>query len=139
MSTTHERWYSLRDVICAKDLDHATSLLAQEPSLLHLTNSIGETVLHFLAVENVAEGVAWLHARGAELDVKNKFGTPALFEVASLGYIELFTWFLKHGANVHARDADEQDIVQHLLEQGNAAMAEWVRENGLQSGSPPAR
>lgn len=138
MSTSPEPWYLLRDAICAKDLDLATSLLAQQPSLLHITNSIGETVLHFLAVENAAEGVAWLHAKGAELDVKNKFGTPALFEVASLGYKELFAWFLKHGANIHARDADGQDIVQHLLEQGNANMAEWVRKNALQADSPPA-
>ena len=130
MSTIDDRWYELRNAVYAKDFPVATDLLRQQASLLHLSNSLGETVLHFLAVENDAEGVAWLHSRGADIDTKNKFGTPVLFEVASLEYKELFRWFVEQGADTRATDEEGQDIVLHLLEYDHEEMAEWVRKNG---------
>jgi hypothetical protein len=98
---------------------------------VHLTNGIGETALHFLAVENDLAGVAWLWARGADLDTKNQFGTPAVFEVAALEYKELFSWFVAQGVNMQAVDENGHDIVQHLLDNALDSMAEWVRENGV--------
>ncbi|GAA0766514.1 ankyrin repeat domain-containing protein [Ideonella azotifigens] len=130
MSDTPQSWYALRDALYAGDFDAAAHLLDMQPALLHHTDGIGETVLHFLAVENALDGVVWLHARGADLDTKNKFGTPALFEVASLEYKDLFDWFLANGADVKALDAEGQDIVQHLLEFDRQDMAEWVRGRG---------
>lgn len=120
------RWYRLRDAVFERRHDDATALVEQDPGLLSLKNGIGESVLHFLAVENDVDGVAWLHARGAELDTKNKFGTPALFEVAQLDYRELYTWFVCHGADPSATDAEGNDVVQYLIEYGNEDMAAWV-------------
>ena len=105
-------------------------LLAESPALLHMMNSIGETVLHFLAVENDLDGVSWLHARGADLNTKNVFGDPVLFEVASLGHKELFNWFRENGADLRATDNEGNDIVLYLLEHDRNEMAEWVRKNG---------
>ena len=130
MNTTDAVWYEFRNAVYAHDFALAEQLLRDQPSLLHLTNGLGETVLHFLAVENDQEGVSWLHAKGADLDTKNSFGTPALFEVASLEYKELFKWFVARGANVRATDAEDQDLVLHLLEYEHNEMAEWVRQNG---------
>jgi ankyrin repeat protein len=84
-------------------------------------------VLHFLAVEDHQEAVAWLHARGADIDTKNEFGTPVLFEVASLGYKKLFGWLIEAGADAHARDADGQDLIEYLLDYDKDEMAGWVR------------
>ena len=83
-----------------------------------------------MAVENDQDGVAWLHARGADLDTKNAFGEPVLFEIASLGYKDLFNWFKDNGVNLRATDNDGNDIVVHLLEYDCAEMAEWVRKHG---------
>lgn len=130
VSTTDLRWQEFRDVVCSGDFEHASEMLSCTPALLHMMNSIGETVLHFLAVENDLNGVAWLHARGADLDTKNTFGQPVLFEVASLGYKELFRWFVENGVNTRATDAQGNDIVVHLLEYDCKEMAEWVREQG---------
>jgi ankyrin repeat protein len=127
MSTTDERWYELRNAIYLMNLPLAADLLRQQPTLLKLSNALGETVLHFLAVENHAEGVAWLHSQGSPIDTKNKFGIPVLFEVASLQNKELFTWFVKKGADLRATNSEGQDIVEHLLEFDDDAMAEWVR------------
>ena len=132
MSTTDTVWYEFRNAVYASDFSHAEELLRKNPSLLQLTNSIGETVLHFLAVENDQKGVSWLHARGADLDTKNTFGTPVLFEVGLLEHKGLFNWFVQNGADVHATDSEDQDLVLYLLEYKHNEMAEWVRKNNAQ-------
>jgi ankyrin repeat protein len=130
MATNDQGWYDFRNAIYAKDFGRADLLLAERPSLIHVCNSIGETVLHFLAVEDDREGVEWLHARGADLNTKNLFGTPVLFEIASLGYKELLTWFVANGADLRATDSEDRDLVLYLLEYENGQMAEWVRQIG---------
>jgi ankyrin repeat protein len=132
VSTTDRQWQEFRDVVYSGDFARASEMLSCMPALLHMMNSIGETVLHFLAVENNLEGVSWLYARGADLDTKNAFGQPVLFEVASLGHKELFDWFVKNGVNTRATDHQGNDIVVHLLEYDCREMAEWVRERLLQ-------
>ena len=130
MSKTDPAWHKLRDAVEAGEFSQAEALLLEQPTLIHMTNGIGETSLHFLAVENDIEGVAWLHARGADLNTKNSFGTPVLFEVAQLEYRELFTWFIENGADANATDREGQDIARHLLDYNHEGMAEWVRQNG---------
>lgn len=127
MKTTDELWYELRDALYLMNLPLATNLLRREPSLLRLSNAIGETVLHFLAVENHTEGVAWLHHQGSPIDTKNKFGIPVLFEVASRKNKELFKWFVEKGADIRTTNSEGQHIVEHLLELADAEMANWVR------------
>jgi len=50
--TTSSLWYELRDAVFRKDFDRASELLGANPELTDVRNSIGETVLHYLAVEN---------------------------------------------------------------------------------------
>ena len=128
MSTTPQIWYDFRNAVYAKDFSSAEKLLRETPALLHLTSGIGETVLHFLAVENDLEGVAWLSARGADLNTKNAFGTPVVFEVAQLEYKELFCWFLENGADRHAEDGDGQDLINYLHDYDQSEIAEWVQQ-----------
>ncbi|TFW32949.1 ankyrin repeat domain-containing protein [Massilia horti] len=115
MSETPQIWYQFRDVLYAGEFEVAEKLLAETPALVHLADSLGETVLHFLALENDMEAVAWLHAKGADIDTKNKFGTPVVFEVAQLGYKELFAWFA-------ARGADLQEYSQTTMGRSNATL-----------------
>ena len=94
MSASKE-WCELRDAVWQKDFDAAQRLITLYPSLPRAKNGIGESVLHFLAVENDEVGVSWLSARGFGLDAKNEFGTPVIFEVAQLRYEALLRWFIK--------------------------------------------
>lgn len=126
MSATDQPWYELRRAVSTGDYKAADDLLRKNPGLVKLRNSIGETVLHDLAVENVAKGVAWLHGKGADLDTKNNFGTPVLFEVALLGYKELFAWFVHHGANTRAVDEYDQNLIAFLTEHHKTKMVRTV-------------
>jgi ankyrin repeat protein len=105
-------------------------IISDHPAILTFRNGIGETVLHFLAVENDLEGVAWLHDRGSSLDTKNEFGTPVLFEVAQLGYEKLVLWFIEHGANIRAIDSSNQGIVEYLQEFQEHERVAFVRKCG---------
>ena len=127
MSETQPLWYEFRGAIYAGDFQYTENMLAQNPELISLENGLGETVLHFLAVENDLEGVAWLFAKGALLDVKNKFGDPVIFEVASLAYKELLLWFKRHGADFNVKGGDGESLLEHLIE----------LENMIDSGDMP--
>ena len=122
-------WYELRNAVYAKEFEIAESLLKANPHLIDLRDGLGETVLHFLAVENDVEGVAWLHDRGFDLDTKNKCGTPVIFEVAQLGYKDLILWFAQRGVNFLALDRDGQDILSNLREYEKGDVAQFLVEN----------
>jgi hypothetical protein len=130
MGYTEPAWLEFRDVVYGGDFARAGEMLRDKPEVLHMVNGIGETVLNFLAVEDARDGVAWLHAQGADINTKNAFGQPVVFEVAQLSYKELFTWFKERGANLRATDGDGNDLVSYLLEYDHPEMAEWVRTDG---------
>ena len=115
MSASKE-WCELRDAVWQKDFDAAQRLITLYPSLPRAKNGIGESVLHFLAVENDEVGVSWLSARGFGLDAKNEFGTPVIFEVAQLRYEALLRWFIKSGVDMSATDREGRDIRAYLIE-----------------------
>jgi ankyrin repeat protein len=129
MSNVLPEWYQLRDALYEADYSSAASLLQEHPHLLSERNGIGETVLHFLAVENCLGGIRWLHARGASLNSTNKFGTPLLFEAAQLKYRELVAWLLDQGADVKQRDSGNRSIQEYLTAYETPDMVAFVNEH----------
>ncbi|WP_293745534.1 hypothetical protein [uncultured Acinetobacter sp.] len=112
-----EYWYRLRNAVYRRDLLEAERLLELKPELRNIRNSLGETVLHFLAVEDDLESVSWLYQRGFSLD--NKTGIicePTIFEIATLGYKELLKWFYQNGADFSAKNRDGKNILEYLEE-----------------------
>ncbi|RYZ68817.1 MAG: ankyrin repeat domain-containing protein [Proteobacteria bacterium] len=130
MSDVPPIWYEFRDAVYCGEFQVAEKMLRETPSLLHMANGIGETALHFLAVEDDQRGVDWLRTKGFNIDTKNEFGTPVLFEVAQLGYKELCAWFIENGADLTAQDRDGRDIGEYLLYYDKSEMADWVRKLG---------
>jgi len=104
----------------------AEQLLADNPDLILWHNGLGETPLHYLAVENDLKGVAWLHKKGSSLDVKNIFGEPVIFEVALLGYKELLVWFFEQGADFKVKDNDDNDLISYLQERDKLDMIKFI-------------
>ena len=114
--------------IILKDLSASEKLLREEPELIHATNDIGETVFHFLVVENNLEEVEWLFNKGAKVNTVNDFGNTPLSEAAGLGKKEMCQFLIKKGANHKIRDengdtalsqaatSDEVAVVNLLLD-----------------------
>ena len=128
MSDVRPEWYQFRNALYERDISVAESLLNEHPTLLDDRNGIGETVLHFLAVEDFLPGIEWLHSRGASLNTKNKFGTPLLFEVAQLGYRNLFVWLVQHGADTNQNDSDDRSIQDYLAEFDRPDMMAFINK-----------
>ena len=126
ISEIDRSWYDLRNTVYSKDYIKANSLLVSKPELIELTNSLGETVLHFLAVENDIDGVKWLENKGFNLNTKNDFGTPLLFEIAQLGYKDLLIWFCESGVDFSVKDKDGLALVEYLEEWEKEDMARFV-------------
>lgn len=126
---TKKNWYELRNALFEREYELASRLLQEDPGLIAARDGLGETVLHHLAVENELAGVEWLCKRGAALNTKNDFGTPVIFEVAQLGYKELFLWFLQNGADAFCRDGEDQDLLAYLREYEKEDMVQFALEN----------
>jgi ankyrin repeat protein len=124
-------WYELRDLVAEKKFEKAEALLVKEPSLRFAVNGLGESVLHYLAVEDDKEGVSWLFAQGFDLNTRNKFGIPVVFEVAQLDHRDLLQWFITNGSDLKCRTNEGKDIKEHVLDFGHVEVAKHLEDLGI--------
>lgn len=124
-------WYELRDLVVRKKFEEASSLLARNPLLRSAVNGMGETVLHYQAVENDEQGVSWLWSQGFDINTRNDFGTPVVFEVAQLDYRELLNWFIANGADLSCRDKEGNNIKEYVLVFGHENIAKHLESLGI--------
>jgi ankyrin repeat protein len=120
------RFYTFRDAT-RSDLQVAAAMLADDPRIIRLRNGIGETAMHFLAVENCLAEVAWLIDHGSEVDTQNDFQQTPLMEAASLGLLDMCKLLISRGANFRyvssqgesvfsaAAASDRVEVIQYLL------------------------
>lgn len=152
MPEMDQDFLDLRDAVVA-GFECAETLLAERPRALHARSRVGETVFHWMVVENEIEIARWLLGRGADIDNRTRFGDTPLSEAASLGHLEICTMLLDRGADPRIRSAmgdtalgaaamqDQVEIVALLLERLPAdedvnAHINWiVREMLLDQGS----
>src|SRR5437667_1948008 len=79
---------------CSSSVQEASALLEREPSLLNERTGLGETALHYLAVEDHLVGVRFLHEKGASLDVRNRFDETPLRDALSLRHTQVAEYLL---------------------------------------------
>jgi len=58
---------------------------------------LGETALHFLAVEAYLEGVRFLAEAGTDVNATSRFEGTALLDAVGLGSAEMVALLLEHG------------------------------------------
>lgn len=82
-------------------------LATAEPELLKAKTRLGETALHYLAVENQIQAVKALVAMGADINNLSACAGTPLSESASLGYADLVKYLLEAGARIHVEGQNE--------------------------------
>lgn len=95
-----DRFYHLRNAAFA-DLPLARKLIQDDPRIVSARNSLGETALHFLVVENQLEAVEFLAKQGSDVNNINDFDSSAIIEAAQLGYVEMIDLLLRLGATAY--------------------------------------
>ena len=118
------------------DQPAAERLLREQPSLIHATNQLGETALHFLAVEDYAEGVTFLARHGASLNARNEAQRTPLMEAAMVGATQVVRALLACGADPSIQ-TPEGDTVWDLLDpESTIELRSILHEHGF---VPPQR
>jgi ankyrin repeat protein len=113
------------------DQPAAEQLLGEHPELIHLRNRLGETALHFLAVEDYAEGVAFLVRHGAPVDTVDYSHRTPLMDAAMVGATRTVRHLLACGANPFVSTPDG-DTVWDLLDSDSASeLLAIFREHGF--------
>jgi ankyrin repeat protein len=78
----------------------ARQLIQSHPHVLDLRTGLGETALHYLAIENYVDAVKLLIDLGARVNVTNDFGATALEEAELAGATEAVAVLRRAGAGV---------------------------------------
>ena len=119
-----------------RDEAAAERLLRDHPRLVHGTNRLGETALHFLAVEGYAGGVAFLARLGAPVDARNGSQRTPLMEAAMVGATQVVRQLLACGADPYAETPEGNTAWDFFHSEAESELHSTFREHGF---SPPER
>lgn len=111
-------------------VDDGLSLLDTEPGLLHTRTGLGETPLHYLAVENHIEAIKVLvDKKGADVNTLNDFGGSPISDAAGLGYVNLVKYLLSVGAKLQIPEQKES-VLHAAVRSGSAEMVKVILNAG---------
>jgi ankyrin repeat protein len=105
-------------------------LLDAEPGLLSTRTGLGETLLHYLAVEDHLEAIkALIERKGADVNTLNDFGGSPLSEAAGLGYLELVKYLLSVGAKLQLPEQKES-VLHAAVRSGSTELVKVILDAG---------
>jgi len=113
-----------------QDQQKARQMLQRHPGLLQARLGLGETALHFLAVEGYAEGVRFLALAGADVNAQNEFGDTPLIDAALLGREEVVRTLLSLGADANAKSTTKDNALHCAIRSGNSVVVDALLEAG---------
>ncbi|MBE7498668.1 MAG: ankyrin repeat domain-containing protein [Verrucomicrobiaceae bacterium] len=93
------RFYEIRNVFL-ENMDEALARVRGDRSLLDVRSGLGETLLHWSAIEYREDIVKALLDLGASVDPTNHFGSTPFAEAAQLRNENMCRLLLKHGAAI---------------------------------------
>ena len=123
----------LIDAAC-EDHEKARRLLSQHPDLLQARWVHGETALHFLAIENYAQGVRFLAENGADVNAPDDFGDAPLIDVATLGNDAVAEVLLAFGADPNATSETRDNVLHCAVRSGSSRLVRLL----LRAGAHPS-
>lgn len=93
------RFYEIRNALL-ENMNEALARVRADHSLLDVRSGLGETLLHWFAIEYREDIVKALLDLGASVDPTNHFGSTPFAEAAQLGNENMCRLLLKHGAAI---------------------------------------
>jgi len=141
MDSTTEQKRLLGDLIdfAVEEPAKADALLAEHPELLAGRWILGETPLHFLAVESHPTGVRWFAEHGIDVNAPNDFGDTALLDAVSLQNLPMVELLLSLGANPNIFPKMRDSALEMAVLAGSPLLVKTLLDAGaeVQSGGDP--
>ena len=91
-------------------------------------NGLGETMLHWYAIEGDPAVLKKLIGLGFDVNTINSFGRTPLFECVTIDRWEVVELLLAHGARTDTRDQNGEDIFEYLEDNGDRTQAQKLRK-----------
>ena len=88
--------------------------------------SVGETMLHWYAIEGEPAVLQALIDLGFDVNVQNEFGKTPMMESSMIGRWDNARVLLDNGADLSLRDHEGQDYFEFLEDMG-VEVPDWVR------------
>lgn len=119
-------------ILCAffTSVEDGLRLLEAEPGLINTRTGLGETPLHYLAVEDHIEAIkALVERKGANVNTLNDFGGSPLSEAAGLGYVNLVKYLLSVGAKLQLPEQKES-VLHAAVRSGSTELVKVILDAG---------
>lgn len=124
------RFHRLLD-LCVGDPQEFRKVVARDPNAITLRNEhLGETLLHWLAVENYEDAVALLLELGADANTTNESGNSVLSEAVLLGRQAIVERLLKHGADADGAPGESDPPLVQAIRKGHVRLFDLLLEAG---------
>jgi ankyrin repeat protein len=91
-------------------------------------NGLGESMLHWYAIEGEPEIIEKVIGLGFDVNATNKFGRTTLFECVLIDRWDVAELLLIHGARTDIRDQNDEDVFAYLDEGGEPEKAQKLQE-----------
>jgi ankyrin repeat protein len=91
-------------------------------------NGLGESMLHWYAIEGDTTVLEKIIALGFDVNATNKFGRTPLFECVEIERWEIVELLLATGARTDIRDQNDEDVFVYLEESGDHEKSKKLKE-----------
>ncbi|MBN8456236.1 MAG: ankyrin repeat domain-containing protein [Verrucomicrobia bacterium] len=91
-------------------------------------NGLGESMLHWYAIEGEPAVLEKIIGLGFDVNATNDFGRTALFECVVIDRWEAAELLLTHRARTDIRDQNDEDVLAYLDEDGRQEKARKLQE-----------
>lgn len=117
--------------LCVGDPQEFRKVVAREPNAITLRNEhLGETLLHWLAVENYEDAVALLLELGADANTTNESGNSVLADAVLLGRESIVERLLRHGADADGAPGESFPPLAQAIRKGHVRLVDLLLEAG---------
>ncbi len=82
----------------------AKHLIQSDKAYLSVQSNIGETVFHYLVIENDRDLAEFILRSGSDINTQCNSGDTPLSHAVMLNYLEMVKWLLAQGASISIKD-----------------------------------